>query len=491
MSKIFAIHIDEFVNLFNDVVETHKITNDPIPVLNKYSLANIKSALVTPFQNVYNTELYPSVYDKAAILAYLIIHDHPLDNGNKRMGYLTMTLFLYKNGIQLNMSNDEVYHFSKKIAASNSNDKDSIIQYIKNTIITHTMTKTELESKIAKARKNTAMPEALKAKYIAKIEKQIADLEEPAPPKGESLNDKFAPKSKHGLKAGDRFENPTGTVFIIDKIKGNTVSSSIEGGGKGNYKNTVADFLAFMKEEKAVKSTKSQAEMEKAFGKEFMASKDKGAKKTFKESGASLLEYERAVIDSVAEIGEMTNSDAQGVSDTTRNVGIIKYGFKEDWSANLTAKNILGESNDYDDAVKKKDDEPGGKGDEKITVEKVGGSDMWEIYVGKKSEGRLDGNAQTKERALLMATKQLSKKPSSVDYDCDELISKEKARKASSKKSDKKPEIKKSETAIKSATEGIKNKYKEGDLTKDQILKLIQELRKDIKQLENLLKSAK
>ncbi len=296
------------------------------------------------------------------------------------------------------------------------------------------MKKQELQAKIDKAKKNTAMPEALKAKYIAKIEKEIADLEEPAPPKGESLNDKFAPKTKKlgfdpilvDLVGSKVYKNTGATgsytisdikIISDDNIK---VEMTAETGGLKITQSFTRGELHSIGKGKEIKRIELlSSKNEKEFGKEFMESNDKGAKKTFKEK-----------------------DDEPGVSVT------------------ITAK---------------------GK---KYRVMDVKLQQPW---ANELFETKDEAKQFIKDNNLHL----VGDKPSSVDYNCDELIEKEKARKASSKKSDKKPEVKKSETAIKSATEGIKNKYKEGDLTKDQILKLIQELRKDIKQLENLLKSAK
>lgn len=60
---------------------------------------------------------------------------------------------------------------------------------------------------------------------------------------------------------GARFKNPSGTVFIVDKVlleKSSVtgedtyfVHSSLEGGEKGNYRDPLDEFVAFMNEEKA------------------------------------------------------------------------------------------------------------------------------------------------------------------------------------------------------------------------------------------------
>ncbi len=57
---------------------------------------------------------------------------------------------------------------------------------------------------------------------------------------------------------GDKFRFENGIVFIVDDIQQNEkfgplVCSSLEGGKKGNYRDSMEDFIAFMQENNAVK----------------------------------------------------------------------------------------------------------------------------------------------------------------------------------------------------------------------------------------------
>jgi len=98
---------------------------------------------------------------------------------------------------------------------------------------------------------------------------------------------------------------------------------------------------------------------------------------------------------------------------------------------------------------------------------------------------------EEEEEEEKVVEKKQAKKSNVLDYDCDEIIAKEKARKAAAKKSAKKPEVKKSVNAVEKTTQSIKKKYKEGDLTKAQIESLISELTASINELKQLLKTAK
>ena len=60
------------------------------------------------------------------------------------------------------------------------------------------------------------------------------------------------------IAKGDKFRVENGIVFIVDDIQQNEkfgalVCSSLEGGQKGNYRDGIEDFIAFMEENNAVK----------------------------------------------------------------------------------------------------------------------------------------------------------------------------------------------------------------------------------------------
>lgn len=63
--------------------------------------ALLESALAAPFQYYGNTPAYPSIRKKAARLGYGIIKNHPMVDGNKRLGAHCMLILLAINDIQL------------------------------------------------------------------------------------------------------------------------------------------------------------------------------------------------------------------------------------------------------------------------------------------------------------------------------------------------------------------------------------------------------
>lgn len=59
----------------------------------------ISSAVNSMCQEVFRKELYPTIYDKAAVLLRGIICDHPFVDGNKRTGIISAIVLLNLNNI--------------------------------------------------------------------------------------------------------------------------------------------------------------------------------------------------------------------------------------------------------------------------------------------------------------------------------------------------------------------------------------------------------
>ncbi len=68
----------------------------------------LDSALSNPFQSFAGEELYPSVQAKAARLCYGLVKNHPMVDGNKRIGTHVMLVFLMLNGYELTYTQQEL-----------------------------------------------------------------------------------------------------------------------------------------------------------------------------------------------------------------------------------------------------------------------------------------------------------------------------------------------------------------------------------------------
>lgn len=90
----------------------------------------LKSALTRPYQTFEDQDLYPTPEEKAAALLESIISNHPLLDGNKRLGFVLMKLILLEAGLSLSSVHDEVYKFIIKVATG-EHDVNSITNWIK------------------------------------------------------------------------------------------------------------------------------------------------------------------------------------------------------------------------------------------------------------------------------------------------------------------------------------------------------------------------
>ncbi len=58
------------------------------------------SAIERPRTNVFGAELYPTSYEKAAVLLHSVARNRALIDGNKRTAWLAMRVFLRLNGVK-------------------------------------------------------------------------------------------------------------------------------------------------------------------------------------------------------------------------------------------------------------------------------------------------------------------------------------------------------------------------------------------------------
>ena len=91
----------------------------------------LDSALKTPLQTFDENELFPSVLDKAARLAFGLIKNHPFIDGNKRIGTHVMLIFLTLNNIMLSYKDEELIDIILKVASGKANEHD-LYTWIKN-----------------------------------------------------------------------------------------------------------------------------------------------------------------------------------------------------------------------------------------------------------------------------------------------------------------------------------------------------------------------
>ncbi len=73
-------------------------------------LGLIGSAAARPKTSVFGQDAYADVWTKAAALLQSVVKDHPLVDGNKRLGWLATAVFLELNDVPVTQAtNDDVY----------------------------------------------------------------------------------------------------------------------------------------------------------------------------------------------------------------------------------------------------------------------------------------------------------------------------------------------------------------------------------------------
>ncbi len=137
-SKIVWIKIDDFESLCFDLAREHLTFNQPIPDFITRNPGILESCLATPLQFFGGRDLYPKFVDKLSILFYLMIKNHPFQNGNKRIAVATLFVVLSLNKLWLNTDELLPYKLAKNVAKSKREDKDKIIKEIVNFILQYT-----------------------------------------------------------------------------------------------------------------------------------------------------------------------------------------------------------------------------------------------------------------------------------------------------------------------------------------------------------------
>lgn len=80
-------------------------------------LGLLDSAAHRPRTSLFGQDAYPSRDEKAAVLLESIVRNHPLVDGNKRLGWLAMTVFQHLNGVWLEAPDDRAYDLVIDVAA--------------------------------------------------------------------------------------------------------------------------------------------------------------------------------------------------------------------------------------------------------------------------------------------------------------------------------------------------------------------------------------
>jgi death-on-curing family protein len=132
-----VITIAEVEYLAFRLAKEHLSFDEPIPDFTTRFPNKLESCVLTPFQTFSGKALYPTLIAKASILLYLMIKNHPFQNGNKRIAITTLLTFLLANGKWLKADTQELYNFTVWVAMSPPQLKDQVVAAIEKFIRDH------------------------------------------------------------------------------------------------------------------------------------------------------------------------------------------------------------------------------------------------------------------------------------------------------------------------------------------------------------------
>ena len=88
----------------------------------------LESSLASPL-NIYNYEENPSVFDLAAAYGFSMVKNHAFFDGNKRVAFMSMFVFLKINGLLLEAPEEEATLFMLNLAESKES-QESLTQWL-------------------------------------------------------------------------------------------------------------------------------------------------------------------------------------------------------------------------------------------------------------------------------------------------------------------------------------------------------------------------
>ena len=117
------------------LIDSMKFNSDVFGV--EKEKGKLNGILEAVYQNVFRTEVYPSIEEKAANLLYFLIKDHPFADGCKRIGasvfleFLNKNNALVRNGRQI-ISNSALVAITLMVAESRPEEKETMVTLIMN-----------------------------------------------------------------------------------------------------------------------------------------------------------------------------------------------------------------------------------------------------------------------------------------------------------------------------------------------------------------------
>lgn len=131
MRSTKRIGLDHIRDIAHQLAVATMNWDEPIPAFETRFPKVLESCIAAPFQTYNRRELYEGLSKKAAVLFYLLVKNHPFQNGNKRIAVTTMLVFLFLNKRWLKIQPTKLYNLAIWVAQSDSELKDVVIEGIR------------------------------------------------------------------------------------------------------------------------------------------------------------------------------------------------------------------------------------------------------------------------------------------------------------------------------------------------------------------------
>lgn len=129
--RIIPITLYETEYLAHSLAQKLLAFDEPIPDFSIRYPDKLESCIRAPFQTFDGKDVYKGLIDKASILFYLMMKNHPFQNGNKRVAVTTLLVFLLDNKKWISVHPQDLYEFSVWVAESKPETKDGVVLAIK------------------------------------------------------------------------------------------------------------------------------------------------------------------------------------------------------------------------------------------------------------------------------------------------------------------------------------------------------------------------
>jgi death-on-curing protein len=97
-------------------------------------LGALESAVSQPRAMFGGRDLYPSLEEKAAALAFSLILNHPFVDGNKRVGHAALETFLVLNGKELNATVEDGEYIILAVASGKCS-REEFVAWIRKHVV--------------------------------------------------------------------------------------------------------------------------------------------------------------------------------------------------------------------------------------------------------------------------------------------------------------------------------------------------------------------